>query len=908
MPSLRDEITKTFLRLGRKTGMGGRAFAGERRSTALPAGTELGPYRIIEQLGEGGMGQVYLALDAHLNRRVALKVLPPELTGNAVFLRRFQQEARTASSLNHPNILTIFDFLQLGSHHVIVSEFVEGKTLRELMRDGTGLREELDVIAQAASALSAAHAAGVVHRDLKPTNIMVRPDGWVKIIDFGLAKLTQGGGSDGGESWTLPGAVLGTVGYMSPEQARGEEIDARADIWSLGVILYEILAGSRPFEGDSDSHVIVAILDEAARPIPNAEKLPPGLVAVVDRALAKERKLRYQSMTEMAVDLGRVQAALGSMSRRIPVPRGPRRARNIAIWAAVAALFLAAGVWWWPLGGRWRVLGANWFEIGSSRRLTFVGNVKIATLAPDGNSIAYVSGSQVGEVLHLLDLRTNAERSLQPTPEHYLGIAFSADSRMMLYVAKDMQQEMGRLFSVPVAGIGSEPPGVLLEDLDSGVAISGRGDRFAFRRGSAKGTLEINEILVGPLNSPRTVKPAVTLEGTHVGDIAWSPADAWFGTVTYPTRLGSPTVPNVSLFRPSGELLRNFVPQAIRRLNGPVVLDGGSLLLFAGMPRGAQQFELVQFFLPSHDFRSRRSDVVGLESLSATADSKRVAAVRSDERSSVWVADTDALGTLRRRTSDAEKITSVAWLGDALVFPSSRSGSVNLVRLDSSGKISPLSSPLPCVETQPAIASDGTAVVYSSNCASDGDDFTLWTVDARTGVRRRLTSGSNFDEQPTVSPDGKSVYYTSWSSNISSIWRVSATGGMPVRVLQKQARAPVLSPDGTKFASTVRDDDGRWVVEIASAVDGTILRSLRELPIGMPIQWSPDGTAIDYADEDNVSAGIWRRKLDGAATALLLRVPEGTISSFAWNRSGTEIALVRARDQRDAILFTRASN
>jgi serine/threonine protein kinase/Tol biopolymer transport system component len=908
MPSLRDEITKTLLRLGRKSGTGARAFTGDRRST-LASGTELGTYRIIEPLGEGGMGQVYLALDAHLNRKVALKVLPPELTGNAVFLRRFEQEARTASSLNHPNILTIFDFLEVGGHHIIVSEFVEGKTLRELITDDIDLGQTLDVVAQAASALSAAHAAGVVHRDLKPTNIMVRPDGWVKIIDFGLAKLTQAGGSDGGESWTLPGAVLGTVGYMSPEQARGDEIDARTDIWSMGVILYEILARCRPFEGASDSHVIVAILDETPRPIPDAEKLPAGLVAVVDRALAKEKKWRYQSMAEMAADLERVRGAMGSGTRRAPVPRRPSGARRTAISIATAALLLAAAMWWWPLGGRWRVLEPNWFEIGASRRLTFVGNVEVATISPDGHSVAYVSGSQGNEVLHLLDLRTNARRSLQPTPEHYLGIAFTADSRRVLYVAKDMQREMGKLFSIPTAEIGSEPPSVLLEDVDSGLAISGRGDRFAFRRGSARGTLEINQILVGPLNSPRSVKAVVTLDGTHVGEIAWSPADSWLGTVTYPARLDSATLPTVSLYRPSGELLRSFAPKAIRRLNGPVAIDGGALLLFAGMPRGAQQYEVVQLFLPTGQFRARQPDVVGVESLSATADGKQVAAVRSDERSSIWVADSKALGSLSRRTSDAEQITSVAWLGEeGLVFPSSRSGDVNLVQLDSSGKITPLSTPESCVQTQPATVPGGTAVVYSSNCASEGDDFTLWTVDARTGVRRRLTAGSNFDEQPTVSPDAKWVYYTSWSSNISSIWRVSVAGGTPARILQKQARKPVLSPDGRRFASIVREDDGRWVVEIASVADGTILKRLPEVPINTPMEWSPDGTAIDYAAEDSVSAGIWRCRLRGGAVPkLLLRVSEGTISSFAWNRSGTKIALVRARDERDAVLFTRAS-
>src|SRR5450755_1322076 len=316
MPSLRDEITKTFLRLTKRyTPVPGPSKRGSGERATLRTNSEIGSYRIVRELGAGGMGHVYLALDTRLGRHVALKFLPPELTAEPAFLRRFQQEARTASALNHPNILTIHEFPEIDGQHIIVSEFVDGVTLRSALdRNVIDLSKGLDIVAQVASALVAAHAAGVVHRDLKPTNIMIRPDGYVKVIDFGLAKLTERSARrrSQGNSWTQPGSVLGTVGYMSPEQARGDDLDERSDIWSLGVVLYEIVARHPPFEGHTDHHVIVSILDDPPRPIPDAQRLPSGLIPIITRALTKDRGQRYKAVSAMLADLQVVQRESGS--------------------------------------------------------------------------------------------------------------------------------------------------------------------------------------------------------------------------------------------------------------------------------------------------------------------------------------------------------------------------------------------------------------------------------------------------------------------------------------------------------------------------------------------------------------------------------------------------------------------
>ena len=286
-------------------------------------GRTVGPYKFIKQIGRGGMGEVYLARDTRLDRPVAIKMLPDSFIHDAERVRRFQQEARAASLLNHPNIVTIHEMAESEQQRFIVSEYVEGKTLREVMNaDGFRLEQALDIVIQTASALGAAHNAGIIHRDIKPENIMVRPDGYVKVLDFGLAKLTErnnqraqgeqsAGGGEAAELSTRTGIVMGTVKYMSPEQARGEKVDRRTDIFSLGVVLYEAITGHAPFDGKTPSHTIVAILER--EPLPLAKYLsevPQALEAIVTKILSKDRDARYQTAQELLADLKRLKQQL----------------------------------------------------------------------------------------------------------------------------------------------------------------------------------------------------------------------------------------------------------------------------------------------------------------------------------------------------------------------------------------------------------------------------------------------------------------------------------------------------------------------------------------------------------------------------------------------------------------------
>lgn len=274
----------------------------------LSPGTNLGRYEIRSTLGAGGMGEVYLAYDTQLDRTIALKILHSDVASDIQRMRRFIQEAKAASSLNHPNILTIYEIGQANSTNFIATEFIDGETLRERMtKTRTKLTEALDIAIQVASALSAAHAAGIVHRDIKPENIMVRRDGYVKVLDFGLAKLTEHH-SAGNEATTMvntdPGVIMGTVSYMSPEQARGLTLDARTDIWSLGVVLYEMVAGRVPFEGATPTDAIISIAErEPAHLARHVPEVPVQLERIVRKALAKEREERYQTVKDLGLDL-----------------------------------------------------------------------------------------------------------------------------------------------------------------------------------------------------------------------------------------------------------------------------------------------------------------------------------------------------------------------------------------------------------------------------------------------------------------------------------------------------------------------------------------------------------------------------------------------------------------------------
>ncbi|HEV8589159.1 MAG TPA: protein kinase, partial [Pyrinomonadaceae bacterium] len=471
----------------------------------LTAGSLIAHYKILSFIGRGGMGDVYLAHDTRLGRKVALKLLPKLLSMDQERLPRFRREARSASALTHPNVCVIHEIGETDDGRpYIAMEYIEGETLRQrLEHRRLKVSEAIDIARQTASALAAAHSAGVVHRDVKPENIMIRRDGYVKVLDFGLAKLTERyeTGSDSEAPTfhafsTHTGALLGTTYYLSPEQARRAEVDERADIWALGVVLYETIAGRFPFSGETPSHVVVSILETDPAPLTNfANNIPLELEWIVKKALRKDREQRYQTMNEFLGDLDDIRFSESSPGETRAITSGPapasvrnssalesfsqslRRPRLSIVSVIIVALFV--GVIMWVIVQKVRNRSAHPFQNLELIKLTNSGNVTDAAISPDGKYVAYVVDELGKQSLWAKHVPTASNVMIAaPDAVRYQGLTFSNDGNYIYYVRQEKEQ-VGALYEVPVVGGVSKR---LLDNIGSAVTLSPDGKRLAFIR------------------------------------------------------------------------------------------------------------------------------------------------------------------------------------------------------------------------------------------------------------------------------------------------------------------------------------------------------------------------------------------------------------------------------------------
>ena len=493
----------------------------------LVAGQRVSHYEIVAPIGEGGMGEVYLAKDLVLGRRVALKFLPEYLRSDPDRLRRFKQEARAASTLSHPNVCVIHEVGETDDGHPFITmEYIEGITLRQRLNEAPiDLEEALGIAIQISDALNAAHDAGVVHRDIKPDNIMIRGDGYVKVLDFGLAKLTEHRKGPNSTLSTLmikssPGAVMGTAAYMSPEQARGVTVDARSDIWSLGVVLYEMVSGHAPFVGSTPTDVVVAIVEKEQLAISEyVDHVPAELERIVRKALRKDSEERYQIVKEMGIDLRSLRrelqvdrsfspdrlsvtgrtATVGPLSgkqrvintdelkaTRLTMMGSARRFRSQ--WAttpgvigllALLTIVIAGSVF-----AYYRVLKrsdnavtpARFQRIGVTK-LTTNGSALFATISPDGKYVAYIKAESGKESLWLRQVASAGNLELLPPRDgHYGGLIFSPDGNFIYYgYTAEADRNSSEIFKVPTLGPGTNAVKVNPEDRPASLLTMVRG-------------------------------------------------------------------------------------------------------------------------------------------------------------------------------------------------------------------------------------------------------------------------------------------------------------------------------------------------------------------------------------------------------------------------------------------------
>src|ERR1051326_6281912 len=425
----------------------------------LPEGYRLGDYQILSLLGKGGMGEVYLAEDTELGRKIAIKLLPAEYTRDKERLQRFRQEARAASALNHPNILTIHQIGQADGRYFIATEFIDGETLRQHMkRARLSLGDIVDIAIQVGGALAAAHQAGIVHRDIKPENIMLRRDGYVKVLDFGLAKLTEQHepatqARDAQDVNISSGLVMGTVKYMSPEQARGEHVDSRSDLFTLGVVLYEMLTGQLPFDGKTTSDLLSAITTEEPLPLkPYAPGTVDQLQGVITRALSKTKDLRYQTAEELLDELKKLKEGSSGPSVAHLISRMKQHKAAASLGVAVIVIAIT-GI----LFGLYK-----FFKLRSSTipfqnmkvtKLTSFGHVFEPAISPDGKYVAYGKAEEYGFSIRLRLVGTTSEMQVVPPTEgEFNGAAFTPAGNFIAYGARLKGRQHSDTYVVPTTG------------------------------------------------------------------------------------------------------------------------------------------------------------------------------------------------------------------------------------------------------------------------------------------------------------------------------------------------------------------------------------------------------------------------------------------------------------------------
>ena len=530
------------------------------RPTASPLsfseviGETISHYRILSRLGSGGMGVVYEAEDTTLGRRVALKFLPPELSTETAALDRFMLEARAASALNHPNICTIYAVENADGQSFIAMELLDGQSLDAILAGGPmPLDRVLEISTQLADALDAAHGKGIVHRDIKPANVFVTPRGIAKILDFGLAKLTQGShdvadmatlGHPGTAQLTSPGSTVGTIAYMSPEQARGETLDARTDLFSLGIVIYQLATGRLPFQGKTSAVIFNAILER--EPVPAIEvnpALPLKFQEIIGKTLEKDRELRYQSAADLRGDLKRLKRDAGSgrglatsgsrveipvastsstikpasSSRIVTAVRGNKLGATITSLIALVLIAAAAyGIYSFLSRGRTAP-----FENVSVKKITDTGKASLAAISPDGKYILNVKDDNGQESLLLRNVPTDSNTEVVPPAlVHYKGLRFSPDGNYLYFIRSEAGSDaLEYLYRAPVLG---GTPQKLVTDIDSNITFSPDGGHFAFLRYNDPDEDKYQLIIQSAEGSDEKVLSSGPMS-SGVYDPAWSP-------------------------------------------------------------------------------------------------------------------------------------------------------------------------------------------------------------------------------------------------------------------------------------------------------------------------------------------------------------------------------------------------
>jgi len=891
-------------------------------------------YRVLRQLGKGGMGIVYEAEDSKLGRRVALKFLPEDTRRDPQTLERFLREARAASALNHPGICTIHAIEEHDGRTFIAMELLEGQTLDKLIPLGAlPIPRTIEIGIQLADALDAAHKKGILHRDIKPANIFVTERA-VKILDFGLAKLLPqhhanlGGETTLGDAETLlltsPGTAVGTISYMSPEQARGEELDGRSDLFSLGAVLYQIVTGKQPFPGSTSAVVFDNILhNPPIAPVTLNPDVPAELERILNKALEKDRDVRYQVAAELRADLKRLQreldsgkaAPVTSSSTRIPAqlstPAEPPRApssSSILIAAAsknkfgtglilgVALLLLIAAAFGiYSLLPHKKTLPV---EAMSIENLTNNAHVSLARISPDGKYLLHVLDQNGLQSLLLRHLPTGSNTQVvTPAATRYSGLTFSPDGNYIYFVRRDdSEQAIASLYDAPMLG---GTPRLLIKDVDSPIAFSPDGQRFAYLH--QHGDSAVTDLKIARRDG--TLERDLFHHKELLTDsltLSWSPDGK---TIVIP--IVQPTPHDLGGFlavdTASGETKQVAIAKD-RIYKEPAWFPDGSALLVSAQTAATgflrDQLGIVSY--PGGDFRLLTTDTNGYIHPSISADGQSIAASQVQGKFEIAIAP----------AGSPEKLTPIKlpsnlptwgwdWTPDAqlLVVQGPDIRIVNPAggdRVVFSEPRYPLDQVISCA--------NGRYLVFRTLGRSGGAETNLWRVDSNGTNLTRLTFGLN-ERVPACSNDGKWLYYLDAADN-HFLKRIPSEGGSPETIIKSPADPYALSPDDKTVATfEVREADHTVILVLYSLVDGK--KSVFEFDQrGLPgLAFLLSGKAVTYVVREKGVDNLWIQPLDGTPRRQLTHFTAERIAGYAFSKDGSQLGIKRGHSESDAVLL-----
>ena len=925
----------------------------------IVAGTKLGRYVIRSKIGEGGMGEVYLADDVKLGRTVALKILTAEVAADHKRMQRFVQEARLASSLNHPHIVTIYEIEEEAQPPFIATEYIQGKTLRERLKDGgMPLSEVLGVCEQIASALAAAHEAGIIHRDIKPENVMLRRDGYVKVLDFGLAKLAEHPVSSvDTEAQTRalvktdPGAVMGTVAYMSPEQARGAEVDQRTDIWSLGIVLYEMLTGQVPFRGKSAGHTIVSIQDEEPPPLSRfVTEVPEALQEVISDALAKDPEAR-PAAKQLLARLNRLKRRLdagthldhsvppniseagaesggGTIAAHPGTPStlggsaasatnaavagtitgghdtaapGGRRRTAVAV-VALLAVALAAGA---LAAYRFGWIGKTKAPAGQMKftRLTNTGQASDADISPDGKFVVHVKREAGRSSLWLRQVETTSDTQiLPPTDDIIRGIAFSRDGGY-IYFLRALPNTAASLYQMSLLG---GTPRKLTDSVISRITLSPDGKRMAFIRLRSPG-----EYLMVVANSDGTDERVVAVRkqpnAFTGGSQSWSPDGKSIASGALNVEAGNTHATLVEV-EVEGEAERTLTPERWSGVGAVAWLPDKSGLIFTAFEEGTQGSQIWHLSYPEGVARKVTTELNSYSGVRLTADASALVTVQTEGESNIWVGPAGEAARARQITSGRVRHgqAGISWTLDGRIVYAAQEGGLNqiwIMNADGTGARQ-LTAHANRGNNQPVVTPDGRYIVFRSRRSGTWD---IWRMDLDGGNVKQLTSGGN-DNYARPSPDSRWVVFSSNRAGMQNLWKVSIDGGEPVRLTEKFTINPAVSPDGKLIACHYRDHaDAPYKIALIPVEGGEPVRLLdfSQRFVGSPgLRWTPDGRSLLYLETQGGVSNIWSLPVEGGAPKQVTDFKSDEIFRFDFSHDGRQLAVSRGQITNDVVLIS----